>query len=768
MSNDIPPECSPVIQMDDSLETISTSSSLSPTLSEDSPRSDRNETPTSPLPERASPRIKQELTWVVGKRNSCLDDDRKQKIHERMKSGSCVPILGNRSVKSDDLTTKSNDVNNENSVPPALPPPRKSTYKKYDVIHISNFIAPQSDLSPRTSSPSPFSPRESSLQYDNTKQTQTIVENLNFQKFDVSQQIQDSDNSTISNEKSTDISKTTNGDKSPKTDSSVNSSEPLNVNDSTPPPLPPPRRSTIKSKSPKITLLDAQSQSSPQLPKSPRSMTTTSLHSSSADQLPTHKKQNLLLTPQDSLSTTSAPMSYRQRILNEMVESEYTYVMGLKICSKFYKDPLYKKRFDDVNRINQKLLQDLNELLNHVNGKSLDTDLGEALCNFVPLLNVYKLYVGNTESQHDALDKLESNKGFKKLCSKLQSKINIGHALNLRAYLITPVQRLPRYKLLLEDLIRNTEEDHCDYERLKNALEKVKSINVTVNKSVDVHARQEKLVEISKKIKGYDQLIQPTRYYIHDGELTKITKKGKSTRHFFLFNDIIMYTKKSPDMTIKFSTDIVSVMITDDSNISFNILSPSKSFTMLCKNEEDKREWINQIVDAINNQQQLQTATQQKRSVKYAPLLSYSSHKCQLCDKSFGFMNKKQFCVHCGLCVCNSCYKGRFVLNGVNKRGCDRCMKKALSQNKIKLDENAMKRRTICLKTDKEDEITLMFEGVDLQRLRSNARTKQTSSPHLLLSSYDTSNDSKSPRARPKNAIVSVQKISDDAGPALI
>ena len=32
--------------------------------------------------------------------------------------------------------------------------------------------------------------------------------------------------------------------------------------------------------------------------------------------------------------------------------------------------------------------------------------------------------------------------------------------LDLMGYLITPVQRLPRYKLLLEDLLRNTPEDH--------------------------------------------------------------------------------------------------------------------------------------------------------------------------------------------------------------------------------------------------------------------------------------------------------------------
>ncbi|KAL7714538.1 Rho/RAC guanine nucleotide exchange factor [Entamoeba marina] len=441
-----------------------------------------------------------------------------------------------------------------------------------------------------------------------------------------------------------------------------------------------------------------------------------------------------------SISYGDSTKTYRQRILDEFINTELSYVSGLKTCIKFYKEPLYKKAkqsvidllnivfkgFEDVNRMNQKLLEDLNSLRNNEGGKSLDTHLGEALCNFVPFLSVYKLYVGNTELQQEVLVKLETNKGFVKTCEEMQSKINIGHALNLRAYLITPVQRLPRYKLLLEDLIRNTEEDHCDYERLKTALEKVKSINIIVNKSVDEQSRQTKLVEISRKIKGYDQLIQPTRYYIYDGELTKITKKGKSTRHLFLFNDLIIYTKKAPEMTVKFVTQIENVMATDDTDISFNILSPSKSFTMLCKNEEDKREWISQIVDAIIAQQQLLPLSKQKKTVNYAPLLlRQSTHKCQLCDKTFGFMNKKQFCVNCGLCICNSCYKGRFVVNGENKRGCDRCVQQALSNNSVKLDEDSIKQKKIHMKTEKGGDGVVMLSNVDLGMIRTMALTKQ-------------------------------------------
>ncbi|EDR29148.1 Rho/RAC guanine nucleotide exchange factor, putative [Entamoeba dispar SAW760] len=428
--------------------------------------------------------------------------------------------------------------------------------------------------------------------------------------------------------------------------------------------------------------------------------------------------------------------NYRERILDEFVSSEYTYVIGLKICSKFFEEPLSKqqkycppnlfsivfKGFNDVYRINSNLLQELNNLKNHVNGKSLDTHLGEAFSQFIPLLNVYKTYVGNTEAQFAALDRLESKSSFKKLCFNLQSKISVGHALNLRSYLITPVQRLPRYKLLLEDLIRNTPEGHCDLARLKNALDKVKSINLNVNHSVDIQSRQQKLIELSKKIKGIDDLIQPNRYYICDGELTRINQKGKKVKHFYLFNDRLISGKPGNEIIVSFDEKIVNIMIQDDSDRSFNILSPNKSFEILCTNEEEKREWFEKIVDAINTANQLVPVQQSKKTIEYAPLwLPQSIQNCQLCGKSFSLLNRKQFCIHCGLCVCNGCYRGRFIFNGVNKRGCDRCMKKTLAMNKIIIDDEICKRKTIRMKSSTEDDIVLRLEGVNLTRVRSNA-----------------------------------------------
>lgn len=50
--------------------------------------------------------------------------------------------------------------------------------------------------------------------------------------------------------------------------------------------------------------------------------------------------------------------------------------------------------------------------------------------------------------------------------------------ITLQAYLLEPMQRVPRYCLLLERLMRKTAVGHPDHEQLKDALEEVEKGNL--------------------------------------------------------------------------------------------------------------------------------------------------------------------------------------------------------------------------------------------------------------------------------------------------
>lgn len=74
--------------------------------------------------------------------------------------------------------------------------------------------------------------------------------------------------------------------------------------------------------------------------------------------------------------------------------------------------------------------------------------------------------------------------------------------LDLPSLLIQPVQRMPRYQLLIRELIKKTPKEHIDYKELEKALEKCTEINVFTNKSKKEYDNKKKLTHIKNILKN--------------------------------------------------------------------------------------------------------------------------------------------------------------------------------------------------------------------------------------------------------------------------
>ena len=68
------------------------------------------------------------------------------------------------------------------------------------------------------------------------------------------------------------------------------------------------------------------------------------------------------------------------------------------------------------------------------------------------------------------------------------------------SYLIMPVQRVPRYELLLRELMRYTPESHAERLTLCAALTKIQSIAHHINASARHAQEMSKLIEIQNSI----------------------------------------------------------------------------------------------------------------------------------------------------------------------------------------------------------------------------------------------------------------------------
>ena len=88
-----------------------------------------------------------------------------------------------------------------------------------------------------------------------------------------------------------------------------------------------------------------------------------------------------------------------------------------------------------------------------------------------------------------------------------------------------PVQRIPRYKLLIEDLLKKTEESHSDYLNLKKAYQVIEHVATFVNETIRQHEMFITMLEIQKTLSGFDEaLLVPGRRFIKRGTVNKVNK----------------------------------------------------------------------------------------------------------------------------------------------------------------------------------------------------------------------------------------------------
>ncbi|KAI5119062.1 hypothetical protein M0805_001521 [Coniferiporia weirii] len=110
-------------------------------------------------------------------------------------------------------------------------------------------------------------------------------------------------------------------------------------------------------------------------------------------------------------------------------------------------------------------------------------------------------------------------------------KMNPKHSqLNLEGYLLLPVQRIPRYRLLLDELVRSTPPPSDSFDDpLDRALTEISSLATNMNEGKREAESRRRLVQWQSRIRGKfpSPLVQPHRRLIMDGKLllTRIVRK---------------------------------------------------------------------------------------------------------------------------------------------------------------------------------------------------------------------------------------------------
>jgi len=195
----------------------------------------------------------------------------------------------------------------------------------------------------------------------------------------------------------------------------------------------------------------------------------------------------------------------------------------------------------------------------------------------------------------------------------LQSIIEAGasNPLNVRniylqAMLIEPVQRLPRYPLLIKALLKHTSPEHPDFKGLEKADKELSDIASIMDAAIETAKKTEKLAEIQNLFPDLS-IVEPHRIFVHEGDVVISNKDGTSTKtcKLFFFNDKVLYATKSDNKYtdpkyISFPQEVQfsDVPQNEDGNSFLMSIKVSKSNIELfveTKSEEEKTKWLQHV-----------------------------------------------------------------------------------------------------------------------------------------------------------------------------
>ncbi|XP_010000194.1 PREDICTED: spermatogenesis-associated protein 13 isoform X1 [Chaetura pelagica] len=313
----------------------------------------------------------------------------------------------------------------------------------------------------------------------------------------------------------------------------------------------------------------------------------------------------------------------RTNVIQEIMNTERVYIKHLKdICEGYIRQcrkhtgmfttaqlSTIFGNIEDIYKFQRKFLKDLEKQYNKEEPHL--SEIGSCFLQHQEGFAIYSEYCNNHPSACIELSKLMKQgkyRHFFEACRLLQQMIDIA----IDGFLLTPVQKICKYPLQLAELLKYTTQEHSDYNNIKAAYEAMKNVACLINErkrrleSIDKIARwQVSIVDWE----GPDVLARSSEL-IHSGELTKISKQGKSQqRTFFLFDHQLVFCKKDllrrDILYYKDRIDMDEMEIVDtedgrDKDFNINVKNAFKIINrateeihLFCaKKQEDKKRWM--------------------------------------------------------------------------------------------------------------------------------------------------------------------------------
>ncbi|TIA70445.1 hypothetical protein E3P91_03059 [Wallemia ichthyophaga] len=273
-----------------------------------------------------------------------------------------------------------------------------------------------------------------------------------------------------------------------------------------------------------------------------------------------------LISP--SLNSSSLPppptkspniQSFQQQ-LNELISTEKSYVKRITALKLNYADPLrqFAKHKDTqiINHFDAKsLFANIDQIL-HINYSFLtelehanEFNIGNICMSHFPYLTPYNQYYFNRQKSVELFKDLLKKKSFVEFIDRTQWQTTGINNIGLRELLMEPVQRIPRYILLLQGMMNYLDQSHDQRSLLFQALDLASKIasceaDETTKRATLMHTLQRNIQDFPPNLISHNRTLidsidvddLPTPLTSHIDDPLPCT--------LFLFNDKLVIAKR--------------------------------------------------------------------------------------------------------------------------------------------------------------------------------------------------------------------------------
>eukprot|EP01088_Endostelium_zonatum_P021360 TRINITY_DN8381_c0_g1_i1.p1 TRINITY_DN8381_c0_g1~~TRINITY_DN8381_c0_g1_i1.p1 ORF type:complete len:1131 (-),score=296.07 TRINITY_DN8381_c0_g1_i1:134-3526(-) len=336
----------------------------------------------------------------------------------------------------------------------------------------------------------------------------------------------------------------------------------------------------------------------------------------------------------DITTTDMNSLGPRDKRVKEIYTTEVTYVQQLGYMCEYYRFAESDKEaknlfaagdlttlFSNIKYIrdfNKSLLDEFESRLKNWDPPGVQTCIGDVFLNKWKtgddaFLRKYSEYCANLKQANALYEKMLKNK---KIANWFNLRAAANHGQVLGALLITPLQRVTRYVMLLKEIVSHTDASHPDYKNLEEAREYILQINTQINQRVLSSDSSTAVQDLSKQIPGIAQLLNKQRQLIKHGPVT--IRANTQYNYMLLFSDICVFAapmvgKKNKLQMSDDKIQLESCWVDDLNEIQANangtttgaetiwqLYTPENQYQLMSESKEDKINWVNKFRENIN------------------------------------------------------------------------------------------------------------------------------------------------------------------------